>query len=188
MTNSIFELLRQDCLFRTKRLSIYSWNAIEKSTKSKEQLYEDVLKIMTPNVTKDLPDGWQNLDSQQEAERWVEERMNDNHFYVIQPKENKKMIGFLFLYTENETSDAIDLRLGYLLAEPTWGKGMGSELIKGLIDWCEEDKRVKSISGGVEANNVGSIRVLEKNGFVKTNDGLPGNMLLYKRGISNKLG
>lgn len=187
MNQSLFEILKQDCLFQTNRLSIYNWNGIEKSTKSKEQLYEDVLKIMTPNVTKDLPDGWQNLDSQQETERWVEERINDNHFYVIQPKENKKMIGFLFLHTENETSEATDIRLGYLLAESTWGAGMGSELIKGLIDWCEEGNRVKSISGGVEANNNGSIRVLEKNGFVKTNDELPGNMLLYKREISSNL-
>ena len=39
---------------------------------------------------------------------------------------------------------------------------------------------VNSISGGVEKENIGSIKVLEKNGFYKSNEELPGNMLLYK--------
>ena len=86
----------------------------------------------------------------------------------------------MFLYENNEIKESEELRLGYLLAESIWGKGIGSELIKGLVKYCNDSKIIESISGGVEKDNVGSIKVLEKNGFYKSNEKLPGNMLLYK--------
>ena len=181
MSNLKFEILKQDCLFQTKRLTIKNWNLLEQTFKSKNNLIEIVLKIMTPNVTKDLPDGWQNLSTIEKAEKWVVDRKNDCNFYAIQTLESNDIIGFLFLYTENVATEYADLRLGYLLTESIWGKGVGSELIRGLVDWCEKEKNIKSISGGVEINNISSIRVLEKNGFIKTNQELPENMLLYKR-------
>ena len=76
------------------------------------------------------------------------------------------MVGFLFLNGEYSSDpNLIDVRLGYLLSEETWGRGLGSELIKGLIDWCRNAENVSSISGGVEIGNKASIRVLEKHGF-----------------------
>jgi len=84
------------------------------------------------------------------------------------------------LYISNETKESNELRLGYLLTESIWGKGIGSELVKGLVKMCSDSKMINSISGGVEKDNVGSIKVLEKNGFYKSNEELPGDMLLYK--------
>lgn len=180
MENIIFNNLKQEKLFQTARLKVRNWIHLEKSTYEKKYLLEDVLSIMTPSVTKDLPDGWQNLTTIEKAQEWVNERKNDSFFYTIQQHNSEEIIGFLFLYTENETTESYDLRLGYLLSESSWGKGFGSELIKGLVVWCKKENNIGSISGGVESNNFGSIRVLEKNGFIKTNDELPGNMLLYK--------
>lgn len=180
MKYTILEIFKQECLFETNRLKIKNWNSLEQTSSSIKNLLEDVLKIMTPNVTKDLPDGWQKLNTLEKAQEWVNERKKDSFFYTIQLLNSDEIIGFLFLYTENETTESYDLRLGYLLSESSWGKGFGSELIKGLVVWCKKENNIGSISGGVESNNFGSIRVLEKNGFIKTNDELPGNMLLYK--------
>ncbi|MBT8126635.1 MAG: GNAT family N-acetyltransferase, partial [Gammaproteobacteria bacterium] len=41
------------------------------------------------------------------------------------------------------------------------GKGIGSELIKGLVDFYR-NQRVSSIAGGVAKDNLASKRVLEK--------------------------
>ena len=159
---------------------------MEFQTKFKNYLAESVLKIMTPNVTKDLPNGWQHMDTFDKAKNWLIERKNDSNFYAIILTETNEIIGFLFLYIENKTNESCDLRLGYLLAEPIWGKGIGSELVKGLVEWCENSKIIDSISGGVKKNNVGSIKVLEKNGFYKSNKELPGDMLLYKNDLDLK--
>ena len=60
---------------------------------------------------------------------------------------------------------ALSLRLGYMLAESSWGKGLASELVRGVVEWCE-NKDVASVTGGVERDNIASRRVLEKCGFV----------------------
>lgn len=177
MNNKLAEILNQNCLFKTNRVSILNWNFIESQTDFEDSTIKSVLNIMTPNVTEALPDGWQNINTNEKAENWINERKEDSNFYSITSTETNEIIGFMFLY---EIKKSKELRLGYLLTESTWGKGIGSELIKGLVKWSSDLGIINSISGGVGKDNIRSIKVLEKNGFYKSNDELPGNMLLYK--------
>ena len=62
-------------------------------------------------------------------------------------------------------TDEKEVRLGYLLAEDSWGQGMASELVEGFVSWCREQTSISSIAGGVALNNPASKRVLQKNGF-----------------------
>ncbi len=133
MGKLLSELLNQDCLFKTNRVSILHWNFIESQKKSTNYQTESVLNIMTPNVTKALPDDWQNINTIDKAKKWIIERKEDSHFYAITLTEPNKIIGFLFLYDSTELEESNELRLGYLLSESTWGKGIGSELVKGLV-------------------------------------------------------
>jgi len=180
MKNEFSEILNHNCLFETNRVSILNWTFIESQTELKNSTTKSVLKIMTPNVTRALPDGWQNLDTINKVKNWIIERKKDSNFYSITLNETNEIIGFMFLYENNEIKKTNELRLGYILSELIWGKGIGSELIKGLVKWSKDTGIIDSISGGVEKDNVGSIKVLEKNGFHKSNETLPGNMLLYK--------
>lgn len=175
------DLFNKDCLFETKRLTIKDWTSIEEAAESEKMLLTSVIQILTPNVTTDLPDGWQDISNSDKAITWLSDRKNDSMFYAVQLLESDGLIGFLFLYMDSEPSDNLDLRLGYLLTESVWGKGFGSELIEGLVSWCQKENSIKSVSGGVDINNIGSIRILEKNGFRKVNEEMPENMLLYKR-------
>lgn len=176
MSTDLSTLLLQDRLFTTDRLSILHWNFIAQQSPYQEASMPSVLSIMTPNVTKALPDGWQQLDTHDKAKNWVTERLQDSHFYALTLTDTHEIIGYLFLYTE---SGSKALRLGYLLAESHWGKGLGSELVKGLVAWCKQTQLVTAISGGVEQDNIGSIKVLEKNGFYQSDEELPEGMLLY---------
>ena len=180
MKNKPSERRHQNCLFKTNRLTILNWGFIESQTTLKNSAAQSVLEIMTPNVTKALPNGWQKLDTVNKAENWITERKEDRNFYAIILTETNKIIGFMFLYENTENIESKELRLGYLLKETIWGKGIGSELIKGLVKWSSASRIINSIFGGVEKDNVGSIKVLEKNGFYKSKEKLPGNMLLYK--------
>lgn len=180
MKNKLSEVLNENCLFKTSRVSILNWNFIESQMELKNSTIESVLKIMTPNVTKSLPGGWQKLDTAHKAKNWINERKEDSNFYSIILTETNEIIGFLFLYENHDIKESNELRLGYLLTETIWGKGIGSELIKGLLKWSNNSGIINSISGGVEKDNIGSIKVLEKNGFYKSNEKLPGNMLFYK--------
>jgi len=157
--------IEKRCRFTTQRLSVSSWTNQVKEVDSKKIFAEKVISILTPNVTKALPDGWQNISTIDGAQEWIKERNMESHFVTIQLLSTKEIVGFIFLYETESHHKFYELRFGYLLVEKVWGKGLATELIEGLLKWCKTEGDIKSISGGVETDNIGSIRVLEKTGF-----------------------
>jgi RimJ/RimL family protein N-acetyltransferase len=59
----------------------------------------------------------------------------------------------------------VTVRLGYLIAEGEWGRGLGGELVAGLVVWCRTEPAIRALIGGVAADNTASIRILERSGF-----------------------
>jgi len=163
------ESLNNRCHFDTQRLKAYSLkDEIDNS------LAQKIIQILSPEVTKSLPQGWQNINSVFLSINWVKERLAESVVLVVESIEQNDIIGFIFLY---ELDDRI-IRFGYLLSKETWGKGIGTELMKGFVDWCKQDGHIKSISGGVEKINIGSIKVLKKVGFkqIESNVSLEDNL------------
>lgn len=157
--------IEQKCNFNTQRLSIGSWTKQVMERESENIFANKVVEILTPNVTKSLPFGWQNIKTITDARQWIKERDEEGHFVTTQLQSTNEIIGFIFLYESDAKFNYYNLRFGYLLSEKVWGNGLGTELILGLINWCKEAGDIKSISGGVETNNIGSIKILEKTGF-----------------------
>ena len=164
--------LEQRCNFKTERLLVRSWKHQIQDPSNEHEFAKIVSGILTDNVTKSLPVGWQGLDSLKKSIEWIRKRAEESSFLTVQLINSNDVVGFMFLYESILSDRSFDLRLGYLLSESVWRQGFGSELIKGLVDWCMKNDDIKSISGGVEIGNVGSIRVLERNGFsiVNSND------------------
>jgi RimJ/RimL family protein N-acetyltransferase len=88
-------------------------------------------------------------------------------------------VGLMILFETpcHDDFGGVDLRLGYLLAESAWGRGLGTELVAGFVEWCRATPRIRSIAGGVELHNVGSARVLAKNGFAPAGPPVGGEQL-----------
>lgn len=139
------------------------WHSISSDEWDQEALETIVKIILTPQVTRSLPPAWQGDYTLERARDWIKERDDDGVTLIVVEKSTRSPIGFIILF---ESTDGRDLRLGYLLAEPAWGKGFASELIKGLVEWCKNNN-IYTVTGGVENDNIASIRVLEKNGFVR---------------------
>jgi ribosomal-protein-alanine N-acetyltransferase len=57
--------------------------------------------------------------------------------------------------------------LGYRIAEAACGKGLASEAVRQMIDLSFGALELKRVEANVRAENVGSVRVLMKNGFVQ---------------------
>jgi RimJ/RimL family protein N-acetyltransferase len=55
--------------------------------------------------------------------------------------------------------------VGYWLGETFWGRGIMTEAVTAVTDFCFENFPLRRISAEVFANNPGSARVLEKAGF-----------------------
>jgi ribosomal-protein-alanine N-acetyltransferase len=156
-----------DCSFATDRLSVAEWHRSHGVDAANGSLAQAIAATLTPAVTRPMPTGWQGQYTAERAERWIAERDRDGPTLLVSERATGQAIGLMILHeTSTAGGSGIDARLGYLLSEPAWGTGLGSELVSGFVAWCRGSPLVRSITGGVAADNVASARILEKNDFI----------------------
>ena len=83
----------------------------------------------------------------------------------IESRATSKFAGtasFHRIYPEHHRAE-----IGYMLGKEYWGKGLASEAVNALVQFGFSTMKLHSIEANVNPANSGSIRVLEKNGFVK---------------------
>ncbi len=61
------------------------------------------------------------------------------------------------------------VEIGYYVFPPFRGKGYATEMVDGLVEWANKDKRINFVCAGVEPNNIASKQVLFNNGFKHIN-------------------
>lgn len=150
-------------LFMTERLSVS--HAMDLYLEDQTQLTAEVIELLTPQVVKTLPEEWHNITTAEQALSWLQARFTESDVLMIHDKPSDHVIGFMFTY-DSKTEDGHEaVNIGYLLGEGHWRKGYASEVLKGLVEHYKASSEVQMLYAGVEANNVGSIKVLEKTGF-----------------------
>ncbi len=79
---------------------------------------------------------------------------------VIQEKETNKIIGNISIYQEDSRSKSVNI---WLIKE-YWGKGYGTETLKGIIKELKKTK-IESLYATCDGRNIGAVRMLEKVNF-----------------------
>ena len=168
-----------ECAFDTARLVVSEWHS---PMHAHRDLAAVVTELLTPSVTGPLPIEWQGEYSFERARSWIDERDAEGAVLLAADLNSDRVVGLLILHETvgPDDPDAVEIRLGYLLAESVWGQGHASELIAGFVAWCRGQPRLRSIVGGVAPDNIASARVLTKNGFVLTDDASPGGDQMYE--------
>ena len=80
---------------------------------------------------------------------------------MLRLTEQQQAVGYLFVFPEPENS----YRLGYVFDEAQWGKGFATEAMQGLVAYLKEHEQAACFVAGVEPENAGSVKVLNKLGF-----------------------
>ena len=157
----------RNCTFETGRLLVKDWHTVSSSDWRSRELADVVLAMLTERVTRSLPATWQSICTTGRAREWIEERDREGPTLLVVDKLTQRAVGLMFLFEMKAEgcADDRDVRLGYLLSEDSWGKGIASELVDGFVRWCREQGTISSIAGGVAPDNPASARVLDKNGF-----------------------
>ena len=101
----------------------------------------------------------------EEARKYVE--MNIRQYqkigygrYAVRLKENRNLIGMCGFLKENYGID-----FGYRYSKINWGKGLGFEAAKTVLNYGFSELGLKKVVGLTAEENFGSIRILEKLGF-----------------------
>lgn len=152
-----------DYRYTTDRLLIAEWHSVRSEDWNQTALSNVVMDILTANVTQSLPPAWQGIYNLQRASEWIQQRDAEGVTSIIINKSTRAAIGFVILSADDSDKD---LRFGYLLNESSWGKGYGSELVSGFVEWSKKHG-IRQVTGGVDTNNLASIHILEKNGFIR---------------------
>ncbi len=92
-------------------------------------------------------------------------RLNDRQARVIRDK-NGQSVGDIGLSISSQNPQEADV--GYAIAPFAQGKGFASEAVKALRDYAFTHTWVTALNAWVLAENQGSVRLLEKLGFTRT--------------------
>ena len=88
---------------------------------------------------------------------------NDTYLgrYLIESRYSGELIG-----TAKLDMDGSEVEIGYRIMEEHWGKGIATEIARGLIHFAKQTLHAKQVIAYVNVANAASIRVLEKAGMV----------------------
>ncbi len=161
-------MLKSNYAYSTERLIIAPWHSLSADQWPAQDLSAAVINILTPAVTETLPPFWQGEYTVERAKTWIGERDNEAVVLLAVETSSASAVGIVILFESGSDQSGIDLRLGYMLCEESWGKGLATELINGLVNMARGNC-IKSVTGGVEKNNFASRIVLEKCGFSLSN-------------------
>ena len=150
--------------FATRRLRVMDWHSVA------VDLPQVVQTLLSDAVTAPLPEAWRGPYSEARSQAWIRDRDADGITLLAQRRGSEPVIGLLLLHDSvHEEEVRRELRVGYLIAESHWGQGFASELLAGLVEWARMQSYT-SIVAGVARQNAPSRRVLEKCGFLPTED------------------
>ncbi len=153
------------CEYETSRLWVGDWHLVR--LQPERGLAAAVSEILTPETTRSLPPQWRGSYTLERARAWIAERDEESPTLLVTGREAGKPLGLVVLFElpAEDEAEVVDLRLGYVLNESVWGRGLATELVSGLVSWCRPRNSIRSLAGGVAVDNAASARVLTKNGF-----------------------
>ncbi|WDE14298.1 GNAT family N-acetyltransferase [Thalassomonas haliotis] len=156
-------------LFASKRLTTRRGRDL--LAQEKPALVDAVLALLTPKVVETLPEYFHGINNRPKALHWLQRTLAEGELLVVQLKARQQIIAFILLHSEErsteETKTDTELHIGYLLAQPYWGKGYASEMLISLIEYFQDKKTISALNAGVAASNGASISLLEKCGFCR---------------------
>ena len=110
-----------DCAFETDRLLADEWHSMPPQSWQRQDLDRVVSQMLTGSVTQPLPESWHGRYTLERTQLWIAERDAEGTALLVVEKSSRKAIGLLFMAWFN-VSDGVEIRVGYLLAEPRVGE------------------------------------------------------------------
>ena len=119
-------------------------------------------KKIWDNLRNRIPYPYQEKD----AEDFIKLINNDNLHQVFAIEYDGKFCGVIGLEVQKDIYEK-SAELGYWIGEPFWGKGIATKSVKLIIEIGFNTLNLLRIYAGVFEFNIASMKVLEKNGFLK---------------------
>lgn len=149
-----------DCfVLETERLVIRPW---------KQSDLKDFFEYASVEGVGEMA-GWNHHKSIQESREILDMFINEHKTFALELKNSGKVIGSLGIEKINPTYDPYKnmygKEIGYVLSKDYWGRGLMTEAVKRVIDFCFDDLNLNYLWISHWIKNDKSRRVIEKCGF-----------------------
>ena len=98
--------------------------------------------------------------------RQLDAKNREVYAFAIVHQTNQEFAGFITI--KNIDWHAGDCEIGYFIDQHYEGQGITSRAVRAISDHCFSKLRLRKVVIVTSPDNLGSVRVAEKNGFVKT--------------------
>jgi [ribosomal protein S5]-alanine N-acetyltransferase len=117
-----------------------------------------------PKIAANVRDSFPSPFSLEDAERYIEMATGESPLLLLAIEIDGEPCGSIWItpLTEEYRKTA---EIGYWLAEPFWGRGIMTEVMKAIVPVIFERLDIVRLQAGVYEGNLSSMRVLEKAGF-----------------------
>lgn len=115
--------------------------------------------------------GWSPHKSVDESRDIIRTLFANDHTWAIVQKESREPIGCICYYTPDESNIGIgpnDAEVGYWVARPYWNRGIATEALQLLIDYCFRQRGFRTLWADYFPDNQASGRMMQKCGFKDT--------------------
>ncbi len=117
--------------------------------------------------------GWPPHKSVEESLEIIRTVFSGEGMWAAELKETGEAIGcvgYLPASASNLNIPEDQAEVGYWIARPFWGRGLCTEALRAVIDYCFREKGFSTLWGDYFPDNPASGRVMAKCGFVDTNE------------------
>lgn len=112
--------------------------------------------------------GWPPHQCIEESLEVIRSFFSNDHTWAIALKGGGEVVGCIGYLPQGETNIPVgeaEAEVGYWVAKPFWGRGICSEALKAVVDYCFGEKGFTALWGDYFVDNPASGRVMEKCGF-----------------------
>ena len=157
-------------------------------------IFETERLYVRPYTMDDFPDFF-SMNSNEEVMRYIrptQDRGKSMEFFkkILADYERLPGLGRWAMHTRIDdrfvgsfavipVENSADIQIGYSLSKENWGLGYASEALKGCLRYVFDNLKLEKVVGITEAENLGSQKVLLKNGFVFDHTFREGEKELY---------
>ncbi len=115
-----------------------------------------------------LAEGYPHADTLDGLRMWVEHGGPDDGGWFVTLAEDGRVIGDCGTHGRVDEDGRVEI--GYGLAAPFRGRGLGAELVGAFAGWLSAQPSVRVVVASVEVGNEPSRRLLDRLGFVLTGE------------------
>lgn len=118
-----------------------------------------------PRIASSMRDGFPSPYTRDDADRFIASATTENTLFLAIEVEGRAVGGIGIHRLDDVYRNTAEI--GYWLGEPYWGRGIITEAVRTLVPVAFDLYPIRRIQAGVFSTNPASMRVLEKNGFIR---------------------